>query len=242
MDVREHNDKAALDRVNALLASEPHDPGALTLKGDVEAASGKPADAQAAYVAAQQQQPSATVAVKEFQVALAAHDSQPEKPLLDWLAKQPNDARVRDVLGNYYLGKHDLRGAARAFEAVVRLAPGNVVALNNLAWVDDRLGDAHAEALAQRAHALAPQSANVDDTLGWILARKGDEAARAVPLLAQAVKLAPRDPEIRYHYAYALVQDGQRAEAREILSKLLADHASFDSHSDAERLLAATRT
>lgn len=241
MDLRAHNGQAALARVNALLASQPHDPGALALKGDVEAATGNLGDAMAAYAAAQRQQPSAAVAVKEFQVALATHGAQPQKPLEEWLAREPNDTRVRAVLGNYYLTAHDLRPAAQAFQAVVRLTPDNVVALNNLAWVDDRLGDAHAVALAERAHALAPQSPNVDDTLGWILARKG-EAARAVPLLAQAAKLIPKDPDIQYHYAYALARDGQRAEARQILARLLATHADFDSHSDAERLLAATRT
>jgi putative PEP-CTERM system TPR-repeat lipoprotein len=241
IDLHEHNGQAALARVNALLASEPHAPGAQALKGDVEAATGHLADALTAYAAAQQEQPSAAVAVKEFQVALALHRAQPQQALEMWLAKEPNDAGVREVLGNYYLSVHDLKPAEQAFEAVLKLSPNNVVALNNLAWVEDQLGEAGAQGLAERAHALAPQAGAVDDTLGWILARKHD-TARALALLTRAAKQSPNDPDVQYHYAYVLAQDGKPAEAREVLTRVLAAHPQFDSASEARKLLASTRT
>jgi putative PEP-CTERM system TPR-repeat lipoprotein len=241
MDLRDHRGQSALDRVNALLSSEPDNADALTLKGDVQVATGDLAGAKATYGQAQRQRPNAAVAVKLFQLAIDAHEAQPAKALEQWLARQPNDWRVRAVLGNYYLSTGQFRPAAQAFQAVVRLAPENVMALNNLAWAENKLHDPGAEAIAERAHQLAPQTPAVDDTLGWILAHRG-ETARAVSLLAQAASQSPDDPDVQYHYAYALVQDGRRSEAQQILTKLLAAHPKFDSQHEAERLLASTRT
>jgi Flp pilus assembly protein TadD len=91
--------------------------------------------------------------------------------------------------------------------------------------------------LAQRAYELAPTSAAVADTLGWILARKG-ASERALPLLQKATQALPTDPELQYHYAYALAQLGRRREAREVLSRLLGSVRDFATRRDAERLLA----
>ncbi len=241
MDLRGHDGRSALDRVDALLASEPKDAGALALKGDVELATGNIHAAASAYEKAQSQQPSEEVAVKLFRVALEAHEGQPAKPLEQWLAREPNDWRVSDVLGDYYISVGQLRSAAQVFQTVVRLSPGDVLALNNLAWIKDKLNEPGGLALAERAYQLAPQMPAVEDTLGWILARRS-ETARAVTLLAQAAKQAPSDPATQYHYAYALIQHGERADARQFLAKLLANHPKFDSRREAERLLASTRT
>jgi putative PEP-CTERM system TPR-repeat lipoprotein len=241
LDLRDHNGAAALGRLDALLEKRPNDPGLLALKGDVELVGGDLKDAQAAYEASQRIRPSADVAAKLFQVALDAHRPDPQKPLEDWLAKEPNDVGIRDVLGNYYLTTRQLPAAAKTFQAVLRLSPDNLVALNNLAWLDSQLGNPDAQSLAERAYRLAPQAPSVEDTLGWILARKHD-TARALPLLGQAATASHGDPEIEYHYAYALVAAGQRAEARKILTRLLATPSKFESRHDAKRLLAATRT
>lgn len=240
LDLRDHNGQAALERLNALLAKNPNDPGVLALKADVELVGGDLKAAQADYEDAQRIRPSADVAAKLFQVALSAHSSHPQKPLEEWLAKEPNDVGIRDVLGNYYLTARHLPAAAKAFQEVLRLSPDNLVALNNLAWLDSQLGNPDAQKLAERAYRIAPQAPSVEDTLGWILARKHD-TARALPLLAEAARASQGDPEIQYHYAYALVAAGKRAEARQILTKLLATPSKFESRNDAERLLAATR-
>ena len=143
---------------------------------------------------------------------------------------------MHEVLGGYYLSIRSLQPAAGEFEAALRLVPQSVMALNNLAWVYTRLNDPRAEGLAERAHELAPESAEVDDTLGWILAHNG-EALRAVPLLAHAAKVLTGDPEVEYHYAYALLGAGQRGQSRQILTRLVSASRPFDSRADAQRLL-----
>ena len=238
IDLREGNGKGALSRAEALLARDPRDPGALALKGDVELALHQPAAAMTAYTEAQGLRPSAVVAVKLYQARLAAHAADPAQPLQQWLARVPTDWRVRGVLGNYYLlVAHSPQQAVPQFRAVLKQRPDDVVALNNLAWTLSRTGDPAAVTLAERAYHLAPASAGVNDTLGWILARKG-EGAQALPYLARAVKLAPKDPQLGYHYAYVLSKTGRQAQARQILSKILASPQAFDARQKAQRLLA----
>jgi cellulose synthase operon protein C len=236
LDVRAKKFDEALQRANEVLAKHPGDPDALVLKGDVLASAGKIRDAAAAFGDAQRRRPDASTALKLFQIRSATAAADADEPLQQWLALQPNDYRIRDVLGTYYLGQHALQKAAGEFEMVVRQMPGYAPGFNNLAWTYFQLNDPRAQTYAQRAHQLAPSSPIIADTLGWILVR-GSDLSRGLPLLEQATKGAT-DPEIQYHYAYALAQSGKRAEARDILTRVLAGKRDFQSRHDAERLLA----
>ncbi len=240
IDLHQGKGQAALSRVDALVASAPRDPVALELKGDVEAAVGQPAAASAAYSEAQQLRPSASLAVKLFGVRFRSHLANPAQPLDEWLAREPKDWRVRVLLGNYYLAIHSLRPAIAQFKLVVAAAPGNVVALNNLAWAMSTVGDPAAESFAEQAYKLAPKAASVNDTLGWILARRGKNA-QALGYLARAAELDPKAPDLEYHYAYVLAKAGRQAQARQILSKILANPQPFKSRVAAQRLLATLK-
>ena len=240
IDLREGRGAAELARAEALVAKNPTDPGAIELKGDVEGAIGQRAAAAAAYAAATRLRPSAALAVKSFQAQVALHAAHPTQPLEAWLAREPDDWRVHDILGNYLVVTHQPAQAVPHFKAAVAENPGDVVALNNLAWAMSETHDPGAQALALRAYALAPQSPAVNDTLGWILARGGDNA-KALGYLARAAALNPKDLEVEYHYAYVLAKTGQGAKARQILSRILASTTPFESRQDAERLLASIR-
>ncbi len=238
LDVHAGNRQAALARVNALVAGHRNDAPALALKGSVEAALGDTGAAIAAYTQAQALDPTAQIAVQLYRLQLASHRADAEKPLEDWLAREPGDWRVREILGEYDLAIHALRPAAQQFETTVQQSPDDVIALNNLAWIYGKLEDPRAVAMAERVYKLAPQVPQVDDTVGWILARR-NEAARAVPLLARAAKLIPSDPDVAYHYAYALSKSGKPYKAREVLTGILSTSRSFDSRAAAQRLLAS---
>ena len=126
--------------------------------------------------------------------------------------------------------------AAARLSRVLAVAPGDAAALNNMAWVKLQTGDpAGAESLAQRAYYLSP-GAETQDTLGWIIATRGD-TARALPLLAQAAAMKPTQ-QILYHYAVALAGQSRTREAREMLDKALGDKKAFDERADAEKLRA----
>jgi putative PEP-CTERM system TPR-repeat lipoprotein len=237
IDVRAKKYDAALARVRSLRAERPNDADVLLLEGDVLATSGAYRDAADAYAAAARQRPDAVSAAKLHQIRVVGGLPKPEEPLQQWLALQPADFRVRGILANYYLTQHDLKQAASECEQILQQLPSSVVALNNLAWVYSTLGDTRAESIAERAQRLAPDSATVADTLGWILAKKR-ATDRALPLLEKAARGLPRDPEAQYHYAYALAQAGRRDDARAILSRALSAERDFPARQEAERLLA----
>ena len=241
IDLREKHPDHALERVREFLARQPGDADALALEGEIYSSAGHFKEAEAALAGAQRLRPTASVAVQVFEVRRAAGEPNPEEPLQQWLAQSPNDGAVRMVLASYYLAQHALQPAARQFQVIVRQAPRNVIALNDLAWIYGKLKDPRAQSLAEQAYRLAPGQAAVADTLGWILTAKHD-TQRALPLLAQAVKADATDPDMQYHYAYVLVQAGQRAAARAILTKLLAGKRDFESRAVAERLYASLRS
>lgn len=241
VDLRQGKGQGALTRVQALLASEPTNPAAIALKGDVELALHRSAAALTAYEDAWRLQPSAALAIKLYQARSAAHAPHPAQPLRAWLKRTPGDWRVRGVLASYYLQvAHATHAAEAELRAVLQRQPNDVVALNDLAWILASKGDPQAQSLAERAYHLAPNLAAVNDTLGWILARKG-QGTQALPYLARATKLSPDDPELAFHYAYALAKTGRQAEARQILSAILAHPQPFQGRRQAQRLLASLK-
>jgi len=242
LDVHQGNGQAALARTQALLAQRPGDSGAWELEGDVNVYLKQPAAAEAAYAKAQQLRPTARLAVSLYRARIAAHTPQPQQPLEQWLAREPQSWPVRDLLGEYYLVvAKSPRRAAQEFRAVIAQEPNDVVALNNLAWALNQVGDSGALAIAQRAHQLAPNAPDIDDTLGWILTHNG-QAADAVDYLRSAAKLNPSDPNVEYHLAYALAKTGQAAEARQILSRILSSGQPFDSRPEAQQLMASVKS
>jgi Flp pilus assembly protein TadD len=107
--------------------------------------------------------------------------------------------------------------------------------LNNLAWLYHRTGDERALAYAERAYRAAPESVNVLDTLGWILAQEGD-LKRGLTLLREAKVRSSKDPGIRYHLAFALDALDRRDEAREELAEAFRLAEDFDE-ADQARIL-----
>lgn len=241
IDVRQGKPQAALNRIEAFLASNPDNPAALAEKGDLESRLGDAAAAEAAYAQAQRLRPSAVVAVKLYQARTAAHAAHPAEPLRQWLQRWPKDWRVQTILGDYELNQaHAPRRAIALLNQAVTEDPNDVAALNNLAWALSLTGDPRAQSFAERAYRLAPQLAPVNDTLGWILARK-HLGSQALGYLSHAVQLDPHSADMQYHYAYALAEAGRSAQARDILKRILADPHPFDSRSAAQRLLATIK-
>jgi Flp pilus assembly protein TadD len=116
-------------------------------------------------------------------------------------------------------------------------SPNNVTILNNLAWLYSQKHDPRAKATAQKAMALAPQSAAVADTLGWILVNQKENAA-ALKYLKQASDGSPNDSEVQYHYAVALLANGAKADAATAIGRAMKLQASADLRAK-EKALAA---
>ncbi len=150
------------------------------------------------------------------------------------LMVQPN--AVAALLG--YGGMLDLlgdrKGALAVMERAVALAPMNPDALNALGYTLTNRTRRHDDAyrLIRTALELAPDSAPILDSMGWVLFRLGrrEEALGFLELaLAQMA-----DPEIAAHLAEALWGTGERDRARDLLDRFAVLHPDDEA-------LAATR-
>lgn len=134
------------------------------------------------------------------------------KLLEEWRATHPDDAGVEIALATTALTGGDFEAARTLFETVLEDSPDNVVVLNNLAWLYQQTGDSRAREMGRKAWELAPESADVGDTYGWILFKSGD-VQRGRDVLVAAHRLAPRNPSIAFHAASALAETGRSGQA-----------------------------
>lgn len=119
------------------------------------------------------------------------------------------------------------RGLAQALEAqglpdraieqyrkALALQGNDVVALNNLAWLllESKKQPDEALALATKAFQMAPRSAEIADTLGWIHYRRG-AYVDAEKTLAQAEQNAPGNAQIKYHLGRTYAKLGKKDDA-----------------------------
>ena len=139
-----------------------------------------------------------------YEVMKAQGDKERLEFLQGWLGLHPDDVGVRHLLAEDALVTGRLKLAESEYSRILREYPDDPRALNNLAWLRERLSQPGSLGLAKRAYQLLPDAPDVADTYGWILYRRGrlDEAVEA---LAKAVRLSSgKDPEILRHYNEAL--------------------------------------
>ncbi|HKY18151.1 MAG TPA: XrtA/PEP-CTERM system TPR-repeat protein PrsT [Rhizomicrobium sp.] len=183
--------------------------------------------------------PSNAALLRLVRFALQANDAKRAGDLMSgWLSKHPADHAVRLEYATHLMQQNDNAGAITQYQAVLKEAPNNVVALNNLGWMLQKSDPKRALSMLTLARKFSPDSADVADTLGWLKLQQKD-AAEALALLDHAHKRDPRNGQITYHLAVALDANAKRAEARETLRTLLASGVKFQDLPQAQKLAAA---
>jgi tetratricopeptide (TPR) repeat protein len=109
--------------------------------------------------------------------------------------------------------------ASKTYATLIEVAPDNVVALNNLAWLYHENNDERAVGLARRAFELSADNAAVADTYGWILFKAG-KIDKSLPILEKAHALQPDSREIAMHLAEAYRAVGRDDKAKQILKSV----------------------
>jgi uncharacterized protein (TIGR03790 family) len=124
-------------------------------------------------------------------------------------------ASVYDQAGEY-------DKAIERYRQVLTVEPNQVGALNNLAYALAVHRGAPAEALplAQRAFTASNEAPMVADTLGWVMHLAGDRM-QALRYTQMAAAGAPRNGEVRFHYAAALANSGDPGRAAKELAAAL---------------------
>jgi putative PEP-CTERM system TPR-repeat lipoprotein len=183
----------------------------------------------------QAQHPSEAGAILYSQVLRQGKKAkQADAVLADWIAKHPGDVGARLELAQNQMNTN-AAGAEQQFRAVLKTQPNNLVALNNLSWLLQKKDSKQAIAYADQAAKLAPNSAPILDTLGWVKWQAKDGTG-ALPILQKAYAADSSNPEIAFHLAVVLDANGRRAEAKKTLSALLSSNQTFDERAEAEAL------
>jgi tetratricopeptide (TPR) repeat protein len=133
-------------------------------------------------------------------------------------AKRPHPMALM-LLGDTEYAKGNRAQAADLYRRASEADRRNVVALNNYAYLRAETDPDGALAFAQKALEMAPESALVLDTLGWIYYRKGLNEL-AVTNLQKAMS---REPTARrqFHLGMAQMKLGQKEAAAQNLSAAL---------------------
>lgn len=237
LELRMGDTDAAMKRAAQLVKQFPEAPAPLAVLADARAIKGEYALAAENLESLYSREPSAALAAAAHRVHTLGKLGGEHRLLERWLAAHPEDAAIRTLYAESLRTSGDLKRAATEFEAVVAKQPHNAAALNNLAWNYHLLGDARALVTARRAFELAPQSASVADTYGWLQVQAGS-IGEALKILQVADQQAgARIPEIRYHYAVALARNGDRERARLLLEDLLTNSARWSGDEEAKALL-----
>jgi putative PEP-CTERM system TPR-repeat lipoprotein len=198
---------------------------------------GKTADAEQMLAEQEKVHPSAALIMQHAMILASNGDAAKAAALLKgWVAGHASDTNAHRMLADLEMQAKDWPAAQGDFERLLAESPNDVVLLNDLAWVYLQEGNVKARAVADRAHALAPLSSSVEDTLGWVMVAQGD-ARGGLPYLKAAAYGLPQDPAVQFHLAVALSRTGAMGPAREMLAKLATDGKDADTKAQATQYL-----
>lgn len=201
---------------------------------------GKPAAARTAIREYAASQPgSAAIQYAAASRLMALEDREGARVALEAAKRAGADNPGMPLLSGILAHAEGQRGEAAAqFRRAVDRDANNLAALNNLAWLLGEEGR-YQEALgfAQRAKELAPKSAAVDDTIGWIYFRMGVYHS-ALRHLEDAVA-REGTPVRNYHLAMAYYKTGDAGRARQSLLAALRQNPNLPEAKAAAAMLAA---
>jgi predicted Zn-dependent protease len=152
------------------------------------------------------------------------------------LSSHADDVKVQAIYATSLQKMGKYTEAKEAYKKVIEQDPHNLVALNNLAWLYMDDNDSRAIQLAEKAYEIKPDEPAVQDTYGWILVQHG-QIDKGLDLLKQAMESLKNNPEVRYHYAVAMIESGNKEEGIKYLEALLLEGPDFQRRTEVERML-----
>jgi tetratricopeptide (TPR) repeat protein len=147
---------------------------------------------------------------------------------------------ARLLLGDIETKAGNYGTAVEQYRKVLEVAPANLRALNNIAYLlvehENRLDEALK--YAQKAVEILPDNPMVEDTIGWVLYRKGVYGG-AVKYLETAAGRSNL-PVTKYHLAMAYLKAGQLALGRQTLDAALRMDPTLPEAQAAKQTLTET--
>jgi tetratricopeptide (TPR) repeat protein len=240
VDLSEKKPAAAIGRIESQIAEHPGDPKLLLLHALALMTIGDLPKAEAAYQKVIEVSPENIDAYGRLAAIYLAQNRLDEARARyeDVVKRQPKSVAAETILGTILVRQNNGAAARQHFQRAVEIDPHAVVAANNLAWDYANNGENLdlALQLAQTAKAGLPENASVTDTLGWVYYKKG-LASLATTTFRQAAALDASNANVHYHLGLALIQQGDKAEARKALEAAMRLNPSLSSDDGFKRAL-----
>ncbi len=237
LEMADKKPDAALQWAKKIQSAQPRSPLGFDREGDVLMAQQRYAQAANAYQAALEKGTGTQGLIKLHGALMRAGNTKAAQSKLDaWVKSHPKDIDARVYAAGLFMRNGQDKLAVALYEEILRQQPTHGLALNNLAILYQKAGDARALPIAEQALKQAPDHPGIQDTVGWLLAEKG-QLPRALDLLRSAAGKASEVPAVRYHYGAALARAGRKAEARKELEASLASGRPFAEMEAAKALL-----
>ena len=153
------------------------------------------------------------------------------------IALAPKAVGLHVMVANLEEAAAEYDAAIARYRKILELQPGNIIALNNLAYALAVRSNQPAEALpfAKRAASLAPRNGAILDTLGWIEHLLGNHDV-AADIFRDAVQVMPADAEIRLHAAIVYAAAGRDEESKKELEEALRLDPDLEAREEVKRL------
>jgi putative PEP-CTERM system TPR-repeat lipoprotein len=220
LDMRSGKGEKSIAIAREVQKQRPTEAIGYILEGDIAAARKAWPDAANAYRAGLKQAPATELATRlHGALYTGGNKAEADRFAQGWIKEHAKDYGFQLYLGESAIARNDLETASTVYRSLLQALPDNPVIYNNLAWVTGKRKGQGAIEYAEKANSLAPNQPAFMDTLGMLLAEKGD-LARATELLGKAVELAPQAAGIRLNYAKVLIQAGKKPEARKQLDEI----------------------
>lgn len=227
--------------LDILQQTYPQNPNLTLLRGHYFKALRQPENAYQAYAKTLSLSPDYTLAIIElYQLASQGfHTIEVTQTLQNMVRNKPQLAFHRHLLADLYFLEREYVQAKSHYLKLIKIDGLNNKAniYNNLAIIETPSNKEQALHYAERAVELAPKSAAILDTRGWLLSQNG-QLQEALNVLRLAFTLRSNDLTIRYHIAYTLNALGRFEEAKQELKLTLASQRAFPEKQQAEQLFA----
>ena len=235
---QEGQNEKVTEQLTVLNEISPDNPDVLALKASLAQAQGDQKTASTLLQDVFEQIPSTASMLAVARQELAMGNQMASLELQkQWMTEHPDDLVASMALADAYINQNQVERAITLYQRVLEQDEQNVNALNNLAWHLRDKEPVKALQYAKRAVALAPESAEVMDTLSVVLLKNNDiKSAKRYTERALAKK--PKDPSFRYHSAMIDTAAGDKTSAIETLQSLLAEGSNFSEKTEAQELLA----
>ncbi|MCW8093030.1 XrtA/PEP-CTERM system TPR-repeat protein PrsT [Alteromonas sp. ASW11-130] len=220
----------AEDATQALIEKFGDNPNTFLIRGELSQAKKKFEQAFTFYKRAHEANPQFTLAmIRMYEMAQNGHFRDEMTRYLSALTEiQPDNYFARHLLADIYYLDRSFAKALPHYEALL-----TVEGLTNRHFVLNNLANIYAEKDLQKAHTfidqalqIAPDSASLIDTKGWLLALSGKHKT-ALDKLRQSYTLNASSPSLHYHLAYTLAELGRYDEALKVFEENKTFEKSF---------------